>query len=576
MPKTASNKAIALVKIVWPKKAISTKRHPAFVSPSTMSVVVETAGSDGSTSTTIANNTGTTASTTLNIQAPVGNDTFVVSLYDQPQTAGETSAVGNELGQATVTQNIVSGQANTVNFTVDGIVSLVAVALASPGPLASVSGAPGSQTIQLIGDMPQTLTLTPLDADGNAIVAPGNAPAFSLAGSPATGKRLSVAPSASSANQFVVSPVAPAVTGRDAQSVFTPITSLELVATATDDLGPHTTNIAVTPVSEVFVGYSNGTGSKIAAYDGMGNPIALPAGAFTGVTNPVGLAYDPDDHWVLVADASDKVLAFDTSGSAISGFSVPTYLKGFTAIAYYNDAVGRVATHGLTSNPRRVLVADSTDGFDELSMTGSVIVRGSVRDASGNPITPTAVGGVIDDGGPSTSGAVVIVGNPKTNSVDSYDMVNPNPNFNGLPLAPPTYYSTTTPNGETPLGFAIAGFFENPWCPATSPSVGVLVATGSFDNVDVYTGQCQTGVYSGFTGGGSDNSKPLGANVSAMAIDYVNGGFYGVENGQNAIVDFSLTGLAPSNSVPAAVTAGSFTTPASSGLSSPTSIAVAF
>src|SRR5262249_26445508 len=110
----------------WPsaQAQMSTRRSPKFISPSTKSVVIKV--NDDSTLTTISNAPSTSGgTTTINVLAPVGSDTFVVSLYDQPQTAGETSPVGKALGQVEVAQTIVAGNANAINATVDGIVSSI-------------------------------------------------------------------------------------------------------------------------------------------------------------------------------------------------------------------------------------------------------------------------------------------------------------------------------------------------------------------------------------------------------------------------------------------------------------------
>lgn len=558
----------AIVTLLWPKKAIAERLHPHFISPSTMSIIVETTGADGSTSTTIANNTGKAKSVTLSIPAPAGNDLFVVSLYDTWQRAGETVAKGNELGQATVAHKIVAGKSSTIPFTTDGIVSRLSIALASPGPLASVSGAPGMQTIELVGDSSETVTLTPLDADGNAIVAPGTLPTYTLASSGATGTLLEVVPVAKKANEFVVTPEVPV-------NRLAPETRLTLIATANDAFGSHTSNVVVTPINELFVGYASGGGAKIGVYDGKGTPVALPSGAFKGVTQPVGLAYDPDDHWLLVADASNKVLAFDPLGHAVSAFASPSF-SGITAIAYYNDVIARVGTRGLKTNPRRVLVADAQNGFDELSMTGATIVSaGSVANAKGTAFTPTAIAGVVDDQGPSQSGAVVAVADPTTRSIDSYDMKNPNPTHSGVPLPSPD--GSALVNGGTPSGLAAfavgVAVCTSGSATVYSPVTMLLVATGSSGDVNSFEGLCGSGVFQAPNG-----SALLRGNVTAVTIDAVNGGFYTIDAAKNAIADYSFgtTCTAVPCGVPQRVSAGSFKTPAGTGLARPNSIAAAF
>jgi hypothetical protein len=563
--------ATANVTIIWPKKPNSSRRRAAFTSPSTVSIVVQTAGSNGSTVTGVANDTGKTASSTVSIQAPVGSDTFFVTLYDRPQRANETVPVGNELGEATVTRKILAGQTNTVPFTANGLVSLVSIALASPSPLASIDGKAGSQTVTLIGDAAHTFVLTPLDADGNAIVAPGKVPSFSLVTGGRTGSLLSIAHVAKKPNDFTIKAVAPR-----SNNSFTPISgAIALVATATDALGPHTTDIATTLINEVFVGYQGGRKPRIGVYDGDGNSIVLSPGAFKGVTTPIGLAYDPDDHEIIVADASNKVLAFNTDGSAVQDFSSPG-LSGITAIAYYNDASGREGTIGLRANKRRILVADAQDGFDELDPKGDLLVRaGGLSTASGTSFVPTSIAGVVDDLGPSTSGAIVAVGDAVANSIDSYDMQNPNPTHTGVPLKLP-YFSDALEGGYAPVGIAtaIVGYESETSCNSggsnvpnlLTPETFIIASTGTVGSIDFLQGLCYYGVYAP-----SYQPSPYGKNLTGLAIDNVHGGFYAIDTGGNGVDDYIVEPFPPKLSA-----SETFYTPILSGLLNPSSIAVAF
>lgn len=545
--------AVASITIQWPKNS------------NKLGVVIEATGTNDKSTITIVNRVGASGSTTVKAQTPVGNDTFVISLYDQPQKSGEKQGAGNQLGQAVIARTIVANKTNVVKCTIDGTIGLIGIAVASPSPLASVIGKPGAQNLQLVGDEPTTVTLTPLDADGNAVLSSTGRLQYRLQSSGGTGPVLRVNASTKQRDSFSVTPVAPI-------GLFQAEQQLALVATITDALGPHTANFVVSLLNEVFVGYTGGQEPRIAAYGGNGKLLNLPSGAFSGVTQPEGLAYDRDDHWLFVADASGKVLAFDPQGGAVSQFKAPT-ISGMTAIAYYNDKFGRIATKGLKTNPRRVLVADSQDGFDELAMSGARIVSaGSTATASGTAYTPTAIAGAVDDVGPSKSGAIVIVADPVGKSIDAYDMNDPNPSHTGTPLQLPD--ANTLYQDKVPVAIAAVPIEEEAGdvsggCPAgTSPVNLVLVTTGTVGQLNYFAVDCGNGVY-------AVNATPpsLGKNLTGIAYDMVNGGYYAVDTTDNAVVDY-IAGIF--GTFPTINGTGSFDTPITTGMLTPTSIAVAF
>lgn len=103
---------------------------------------------------------------TVSISAPVGNDTFAITVYDGP------NATGNQLGSSTLTA-MVSGPNFTVTATVDANVGSISVALT---PTA----------INAAGMQMATFTVTGKDPDGNVITGPGNfQPAVSVSSSDA-------------------------------------------------------------------------------------------------------------------------------------------------------------------------------------------------------------------------------------------------------------------------------------------------------------------------------------------------------------------------------------------------------
>ncbi len=351
---TAKARVPVSITIRWPQRAASasaaaarrsagTSRRPAFISPSAASVVVEV-NPDAPTAgpITFANAPARGGSSTIAIDAPVGADVFVISVYDAPQSAGETSAAGNELGRVSVSQTIVANATNTLNATVIGTVAAIRIGPAANQ--ANVVPVPGSapQSYELVGRAPATFTVAPLDADGNVILQPDAPPAIALAPSARSTGLLSVTPVAGQPNQFAVQAVAPNTT--------TYPTALS--ATANDANGNLATSSAIVDeTSALYVAYANGGSPAVARFEPHGTPVPLPAGAFAGLANPVALAYDADDRIVFVADAGlGEVLAFDENGAPAASFT-PQAVAGVDGVAYdaHLGNVYATGTSGVTA-----------------------------------------------------------------------------------------------------------------------------------------------------------------------------------------------------------------------------------
>ncbi|GAC1573087.1 MAG: hypothetical protein NVS3B7_04120 [Candidatus Elarobacter sp.] len=357
----------------WPDAAVSPRgnrlrggaheRRPRFISPSAKSVVIEiNAGSSPAGPVTFANNpstNGAPATSTVSIDAPPGNDVFSIAVFDQPQTPGETAPVGNQIGRAEVTKTIASGAANTLDAVISGIVGSVRIAPAPNQPFVETLSAAPPQSYALVGDQPQTFIVTTLDPDGNVIVPVDTSPArvdtplVSLAASAATSE-LVVAPVAGDPSRFVVTAAKPKRS---------PGTVLALLASASDGAGVRAqSNVAIEERSAVYVTYAAGAASTVAVYDDRGNAIALPAGAFAGLTSPGAIAYDADDRRVFVADAG-RLVAFDASGNPVSGYAPPA-AAGANGIAYdannkllYVSAPGTVSAFTPAGVPPAALAA---------------------------------------------------------------------------------------------------------------------------------------------------------------------------------------------------------------------------
>jgi hypothetical protein len=318
----------------WPAHTTSTtrarhassRRGPSFVSPSTAGVIIEVnPDATAAGPVTFANAPAGGGTSTIAIDAPPGPDVFVISLYDQPQTAGETSAAGNELGRVRVAQTIVANTTNTLSATVIGTVAAIRI-----GPLPNQSNvvpvpSASPAAFELVGRAPATFAVAPLDAAGNVIVQPDAPPAIALAPNIRSTGTLSVTPVSGTTDRFTVQALAPNTTTYPTA----------LVATASDANGSLATSSAIVDVtSAVYVAYANGGAPAVARFDPHGTVLPLPAGAFAGLSDPVALAYDADDRTIFVADAGlGKVLAFDESGAPLASFAPPS-VPGANGVAY--------------------------------------------------------------------------------------------------------------------------------------------------------------------------------------------------------------------------------------------------
>lgn len=343
-PASTAVRATVGFTIRWPDRGVRGVRRPAFISPSALGVVVEVnPDAQPAGPVTFANNPQTAGGTsTLAIDAPVGADVFVISLYDQPQGAGETAAVGNELGRVTVAQTIAANATNALSATVIGTVAGVRIGpLPNQPNVVPIAGA-SPAAYELVGRAPATFAAAPLDADGNVIVQPDAPPAISLAPNGRAVGIVSVTPLAGTANEFTVQAVAPNTTTYPTA----------LVATAADANGGTVTSSTIVDVtSAVYVAYANGGTPAVARFDARGAVLPLPAGAFAGLTNPVALAYDATDRAIFVADAGlGAVRAFDENGAPLAGFT-PVAVAGANGVVYdpHNGAVYASGSAGITA-----------------------------------------------------------------------------------------------------------------------------------------------------------------------------------------------------------------------------------
>ncbi len=167
--------------IHWPaKKGQSNARKRQSVSPSALSISVTV----NSGTPQVANNPGGGTSA-IPIDAPIGTDTFVIKAWDQP------NGQGNLLDAATVSQLIVANSTNTVSAALDGVCAALLVEPVPNQPFLETTTAqislPNDQqqsivtALRLVGTQPESFTVTPVDADGNAFLSSGGQPVITVA-----------------------------------------------------------------------------------------------------------------------------------------------------------------------------------------------------------------------------------------------------------------------------------------------------------------------------------------------------------------------------------------------------------
>ncbi len=141
-----------------PSKTAGTSAKPQYVSPSTTQVSISVNGGAAVVAPLSPTASGCTSASngftcTVIVAAPVGTDTFVISLLD---------ADSNVLSTLSVSESVASGAANNFGIVLGGVVASLTLTLATSSPVANGS----AQQI--------ALTVNGLDADGNVIAGPGN------------------------------------------------------------------------------------------------------------------------------------------------------------------------------------------------------------------------------------------------------------------------------------------------------------------------------------------------------------------------------------------------------------------
>ena len=309
--------------------------HPHFISPSAQSVSVQV----NSLPPTVVNRPSGGALPTSNIviAAAVGNDVFSIKLYDQ------NNATGNLLGETAVSKTIVANTANTVSATVDGVLGIIAM---GPGNLTQPFLEGNAVTgFTLVGALPEQFVLTPEDADGNAIIAPGAIPVISLASSSpsltatftgttnvynlqftrAVSSPVSVVATSAGTSVSATLPIA------ESAALYVPNYFSDTL-TVYDQDGNSIATLGVFPdLHQPFgaafdsingqIYATNSANSTIRVFDQNGNPVNV-SGTFPNLNAPRGIAFDPLNSQLYVVNSGNSTITvYDPNGNQITGLS---------------------------------------------------------------------------------------------------------------------------------------------------------------------------------------------------------------------------------------------------------------
>jgi hypothetical protein len=159
-----TNATAKMVINIPPKSAGSSMRNPHYISASTESMTVGIQANGQTTQLAEADLTPTSANckavtgggTRCNISfvAPSGNNTFVITMYDQ------TGGKGNVLSTGDINATFTAGQTTTVALDLDGVPANLSVVL-------------GTTTLPVGTANTTSIYVQATDADGNLIVGPG-------------------------------------------------------------------------------------------------------------------------------------------------------------------------------------------------------------------------------------------------------------------------------------------------------------------------------------------------------------------------------------------------------------------
>ena len=388
----ASALAATAVTIRVPAAPAAQSARPKYISPSTLGVAITVYGALGtpppgptmladlsSGSPLCTNNPDTSRTCALAVLAPIGNDNFTVTTYDQ--TPLGSTPRGNILSTVTLQFVIVAGQTNTIPLTLSGVPATIVLS-----PIGFVVPPNQANTF--------TFNVNVKDADGNVIIGPGNYTqpiVLAVTGDPNHTLSLST--------YSLSSPATSSVTATyNGGSLPGTATITGSAAGATSGTTTLQSNAAVTIVTVTIPGFSSAAvwvtdsyvGDSIVRLGANASGNAVPTQAIRGTPSPAGAAFDSagglyvaeDNHSIAYYAAGATGAAIPTR--TISGISAhlcnPSGVAVQGALLYVADGCGRVLVYSATANGNAVAPLQEISG----SNTNLVSPCSVAVDSSGN------------------------------------------------------------------------------------------------------------------------------------------------------------------------------------------------
>ena len=406
---TAVATAPVVITLVVPPKAkaqTALTRQLKYISPSTLSMGIVVSGPTGNTSTP-SYFTCNTQTCTASLQAPVGNDSLALTLYDGANGAGNKLSVST--GQAVTVQG---GQTTSVNLTLNPVVDHAVITAANQ---TFAAGTPTSLVLHV----------NIFDADGNTLIGPGVL--VNAAGSPinltigANNQQSGGSGAITVANAVITTPNAATQTASYNGGPITGAT-LTLTPSATIPGGIATATVTAVPTGYEYPipsantnpgGIALGPDGNLWFTEMAGNKIGkiTPAGVvteYTCGTGPVNIVAGPDGNLWFAEKYANKVGKMTTSGvlTEYSPTTATSQPNGITVgpdnnIWFTETAVSKIAkitTSGVVTEYAEQMnanlggIATGPDGrlwYALLggSQIGAISVGGTITDF------PTATGG---------------------------------------------------------------------------------------------------------------------------------------------------------------------------------------
>jgi hypothetical protein len=222
----------------------ASKRRPQYVSPSSANLLVAVNGGTATTFGLTQQSPGCAPQSgyvqcTFTLAAPVGNDTFALSITDTG---------GNVLSRNVVSATIAAGAATPIPVTLAGIPVSAAILPATT----AISGT--AAPFQVPGTFPEPVEAVALDADGNFIIGPG-APTLKSAVTVSSGSSYATVTQTANGdpNSFTLQPVDATVAGQTVTLSAT-FTSVNDATTSTPTTVTGTTTYTFIPAYLVASG----------------------------------------------------------------------------------------------------------------------------------------------------------------------------------------------------------------------------------------------------------------------------------------------------------------------------------